>query len=195
LPIPTRQLCSGNQRHRVGTHSAITRTRRLSCSTKTQNSIGKTFFFRITSPIDCEPFQKCLVNEAGFYNEEAPTWLQAKNVLNDGSRLILDYLPKADIIGCSKFTHSYPIDWRTKEPVLFRASAQWFINTDKLKEQAIAEIQKVEIFPKQSAGTNKDTLTGQLAKRPYWCISRQRVWGVPIPVFYDKVNSREIINE
>jgi isoleucyl-tRNA synthetase len=138
---------------------------------------------------------KCLVDEDGLYNSDAPKFLQGHSVLKEGSQLILSHLAPPDILECSKFIHSYAIDWRTKEPVLFRASAQWFINTEALKAQAIEEIRKMEIFPKQMAGTNKETLTAQLAKRPYWCISRQRVWGVPIPVFYDKVSNRELISE
>lgn len=80
-----------------------------------------------------------MVNESGFYNASAPAFLQGKNVLKEGTTLLLEYL-KSDILFSGTITHSYPLDWRTTEPVIIRASEQWFINTSELKERALLEV-------------------------------------------------------
>ena len=91
----------------------------------------------------------------------------------------------------TKFQHSYPYDWRTKKPVILRGSQQWFIDTKSLKNKALDVIQKdVKVEPKNMF----QGFESILKSRPYWCISRQRVWGVPIPVFYDK-NDNVIISD
>jgi len=90
--------------------------------------------------------------------------------------------------------HSYPIDWRTKQPVIIRASEQWFINTEKLKSSATDALEQVEIYPRTNAEASKKALLTQLQKRPYWCISRQRAWGVPIPVFYSRETGKVVLN-
>lgn len=80
-----------------------------------------------------------MVDENGNYTEAAPDFLRNKSVLKDGNQLILEHL-QDDIIHLDKINHSYPIDWRTKEPVIIRASDQWFINTDRIKDAAIQEV-------------------------------------------------------
>lgn len=70
---------------------------------------------------------------------EAKDFLQNKYVLDDGNSSVLEFI-KTDIIHLDKIQHSYPIDWRTKEPVIIRASQQWFINTEKLKKNASNEV-------------------------------------------------------
>lgn len=81
----------------------------------------------------------CLINDQGAYNANAPEFLQHKQALTDGSTLVLANVQE-DIVHLDHIRHSYPIDWRTKKPVLIRASDQWFINTESLKEQAIQEV-------------------------------------------------------
>uniref|UniRef100_A0A336LMJ3 isoleucine--tRNA ligase n=2 Tax=Culicoides sonorensis TaxID=179676 RepID=A0A336LMJ3_CULSO len=137
---------------------------------------------------------KCYVDELAKYNDEAPEFLQGKYVLSEGNEAILDYIKK-DVLHLSSITHSYPIDWRTKKPVIFRASHQWFIDTEKIKDNAAKEVEGVKLYPNHVSDTHKCTLVAQLMKRPYWCISRQRCWGVPIPAFYDKISGNVIINE
>lgn len=112
--------------------------------------------------------------------------------------------------------HSYPYDWRTKQPVVIRPSKQWFINTESLKDKAKVSqkmkmmwfvskmllmhhvfvllkeaLQKVQILPESARGG----LLAMLDSRTYWCISRQRSWGVPIPVFYHKESGEPLINK
>lgn len=137
---------------------------------------------------------KCLVDENACFTSDAPDFLQKKFVLKEGNDLVLDFL-KENVVNLSQITHSYPIDWRTKKPVILRASHQWFMDTAKIKVKAIQEIQKVKFAPISTAENNMNTLIEQLQKRPYWCISRQRCWGVPIPVLYSKTNGQIFLNE
>ncbi|KAM7356031.1 isoleucyl-tRNA synthetase, mitochondrial [Cochliomyia hominivorax] len=137
---------------------------------------------------------KSLVNEKGEYNTDAPEYLIGKSVLKEGNDLVLEHL-KNNVLYSDTLTHSYPLDWRTKQPVIIRASEQWFINTSELKEKAVSEIENIEVYPRVNAEASKNALKTQVMKRPYWCISRQRVWGVPIPVFYDKKTKKVVCNE
>uniref|UniRef100_A0A6P4F0K2 isoleucine--tRNA ligase n=1 Tax=Drosophila rhopaloa TaxID=1041015 RepID=A0A6P4F0K2_DRORH len=136
---------------------------------------------------------KCLVNEDGIYTKEAPDFLRGQSVLEQGNPIVLEHIAK-DIVHSAKLEHSYPIDWRTKQPVIIRASDQWFINTEKLKAPASEALESVEIYPSSNAEASKKALLTQLQKRPYWCISRQRAWGVPIPVLYSRQTGKVVIN-
>lgn len=137
---------------------------------------------------------KCIVDENGNYTDESPSFLRGQNVITDGNRLVLDYLGSENVLHVEKFVHSYPIDWRTKKPVIWRASKQWFINTDDLKTVASELItNSVRFYPRGSADTTRASLLTQVQKRPYWCISRQRSWGVPIPVFYRRDTGAAIV--
>ncbi|XP_018320413.1 isoleucine--tRNA ligase, mitochondrial isoform X2 [Agrilus planipennis] len=137
---------------------------------------------------------KSFVNKLGCYTENVGSDLNGHFVLGTGQEIVLKKLENK-ILHCEEYIHSYPYDWRTKKPVILRASHQWFINTDKIKDKAIELLEDVKIYPKSNNETHKKTLISQLKKRPYWCISRQRVWGVPIPVFYEKSTEKALVDE
>ncbi|KAF2884619.1 hypothetical protein ILUMI_21555 [Ignelater luminosus] len=133
-----------------------------------------------------------LVNELGCYTSEAGSKLDGLFVLSEGNKRVLDMISE-DILHTEDYIHSYPYDWRTKQPVIIRSSKQWFIDTDSIKTKAIELLENVNVIPKMHSEIYKNNLIVQLRKRPYWCISRQRSWGVPIPVFYDATTEQPII--
>ena len=87
--------------------------------------------------------------------------------------------------------HQYPHCWRCHKPIVFRATEQWFASVDDIKDAAIEAIKGVRWIPKWG----EDRITGMVADRSDWCISRQRTWGVPIPIFYCKDCGKELITE
>lgn len=90
-----------------------------------------------------------------------------------------------------KYIHSYPYDWRSKKPIIIRSTPQWFTDLSTVKQKAIDAVNDVKFHPKNG----KNRLLSFITTRNEWCISRQRCWGVPIPVFYDKKTQEPLINE
>lgn len=138
-----------------------------------------------------------VVDESGCYIEEnIPQGYKclAGKYANGKSSIkkVLENLTSANMLFNVnyKFIHSYPYDWRSKTPVLQRATPQWFINVDKIKETAVSLLEKAQFFPE--AGKNR--LSAFLRNRTEWCISRQRQWGVPLPIVYNK-NTRSPVEE
>ncbi|XP_076190713.1 isoleucine--tRNA ligase, mitochondrial isoform X1 [Aptenodytes patagonicus] len=133
----------------------------------------------------------CLVDEGGFFTEAAGPELQNKNVLEEGNEAVIQMLQAAgSLLKEEKYVHSYPYDWRTKKPMIIRASKQWFVNTASVKATAQEVLKKVKVIP--TSAVNR--MLEMLDRRTFWCISRQRCWGVPIPVFYQKNTGECLIN-
>lgn len=135
----------------------------------------------------------CLVDPRGKYTPEAGEELHGLSVLEEGSEAVCRKLAKTGaLLHRRPYTHRYPHDWRTKEPVLLRATEQWFASVSSLKDQAKkAILNDVTMLPPFST----KRLLNLLESREDWCISRQRVWGVPLPIFYHRASGRPLIDE
>ncbi|XP_058131216.1 isoleucine--tRNA ligase, mitochondrial [Dasypus novemcinctus] len=133
----------------------------------------------------------CLVDEDGIFTDAAGPELQNLAVLKEGTDVVIKMLEAAkNLLKEEELVHSYPYDWRTKKPVVIRASKQWFINIMDIKTTAKELLKKVKFIP----GSAQNAMIEMVDRRPYWCISRQRVWGVPIPVFHHKTKDEFLIN-
>ncbi len=132
----------------------------------------------------------CPVDHQGKFTEEAAPYAGMK--VENANDVILKDLEKAGaLIHSSKIKHSYPHCWRCKNPIIFRATEQWFASIDGFRQTALDEIDRVKWIP----AWGRDRIHNMVADRGDWCISRQRTWGVPIPIFYCEQCGKEIIND
>ena len=134
--------------------------------------------FVIGKKYDLEVF--CPVDSKGFMTDDAGDRFAGLFVDDCNGEVIKALEEKDVLLKVNEIIHSYPHDWRTKKPVIFRATPQWFASIEDLKNDILKEIQSVKWYP----SWGEVRLSNMIKDRDSWCISRQRTWGVPIPAFY-----------
>jgi isoleucyl-tRNA synthetase len=123
----------------------------------------------------------------GRFDDTVPEFIRGKTTKESNPLIVEELKRRGRLLAEEPILHSYPHDWRSKTPIIFRATEQWFVAMDKgdpslrdLARRAVAD--EVSFVP----DWGKNRIGGMLETRPDWCISRQRAWGMPIPVFYNE---------
>ena len=139
-----------------------------------------------------EDFQICQqYDKAGLTHIGVPVPVNAKGVMTDeryngqfyakgNDMVVADLEAEGFLVAKENITHSYPHCWRCKHPIIYRATEQWFCSVDAIKDAAVKACDSIQWKPEWG----KERMTSMITERSAWCISRQRVWGVPIPIFY-----------
>ncbi|MCL5104027.1 MAG: isoleucine--tRNA ligase [Armatimonadetes bacterium] len=133
------------------------------------------------------------VDERGFFTKDAGQF-EGLHILKQGNQAVLDVLKEnGSLLASSEIAHSYPHCWRCHKPVVFRTTVQWFMSIDHndLRRKMLDEIEKIDFYPAEA----RNRLTAMIENSPDWCLSRQRSWGVGVPVFFCKKCDEAIMTE
>ena len=142
--------------------------------------VGSKYGLSVLSPVDGQ----------GRFTEEGGQF--AGQLYTEANKGLLELLTaNGTLIKQDRVSHQYPHCWRCKQPVFFRATEQWFASVEGFRKAALQEIDRVQWIP----AWGRDRIHNMVANRGDWCVSRQRTWGVPIPIFYCTVCGNEIIND
>ena len=144
--------------------------------------IGLKYGLPVLAPVDVK----------GKFTEEVPLF-SGVDVFSSNKLIIEEMQNSSHLLLAEEIVHTYPHCWRCKKPIIFRATAQWFLDVDKnkLRGRMLKAIRKVEWIPK--SGENR--ISSMVETRPDWCLSRQRYWGVPLPIFYCKNCGEPLMSE
>ncbi len=133
-----------------------------------------------------------LVESNGVYTKQTP-FFAGQHIFKSDQIIIEKLKENRNLLLANGLRHSYPHSWRSKAPLIFRATSQWFISMEikKLREVALSSIENVSWFPEAS----KNRILSMVSERPDWCVSRQRSWGVPITIFLNKQTGNPLIDK
>ncbi len=143
--------------------------------------VGTKYGLEVASPVD----------DRGCFTADVPAY-RGLHVFKANERIVADLRASGVLVHSETIQHSYPHCWRCHRPVIFRATEQWFMGADRngLRAKALAAVAQVRWYP----GAGQQRITGMLQSAPDWCLSRQRLWGVPIPAMYCRACGKELLS-
>ncbi len=145
--------------------------------------------YKVCCKYKIPPF--CPVDEKGNMTKEAGSRLENMFYEDANKEVVVMLKESGHLLGEKEITHSYPHDWRTNKPTIFRATPQWFCSISKFRDQMLEEVKNVQYKPSWGQVRLQKMIEG----RDDWCISRQRAWGVPLPIIYNEDGSPIIEKE
>ncbi|KAF5856195.1 isoleucine-tRNA ligase [Aspergillus alliaceus] len=136
------------------------------------------------------------VDDHGRFTDKAmpsdPTRLSGKSVLDEGNVAALEYIESQGyLLSKHRYEHKYPYDWRSKRPIIIRATEQWFADVADIRDSAVKALEDVHFVPP----SGRQRLENFVKNRSEWCISRQRAWGVPIPALYHRSTGEAVLTK